>query len=75
MVRSNQVRFVLQAGEAVIFDNHRVLHARGSFSNPSRFLQLCNVSREGFHERLRLLALQLGHHAEAHQTLSGGVVA
>lgn len=75
MARSNQVRFVLQAGEAVIFDNHRVLHARGSFSDPARFMQICNVSREGFHEKLRLLALQLGHHAEAHQRLGGGVVA
>ena len=74
MARPNQIRFVLQAGEAVILDNHRVLHARGGFSDPARFMQLCNVSREGFHERLRLLALRLGHHAEADQVLGGGVV-
>ena len=74
MARTNQVHLVLEAGEAVIFDNHRVLHGRGGFEDPARFLQLCNVSREGFHERLRLLALQLGLHTEAHQVLGGGVV-
>ncbi len=74
MARTNQVHLVLQAGEAVIFDNHRVLHGRGGFEDSARFLQLCNVSREGFHERLRLLALRLGLHTEAHQVLGGGVV-
>jgi gamma-butyrobetaine dioxygenase len=68
-----QLRFQLGAGEAVMFDNHRVLHARAEFGDPRRFLQICNVSRETFHERLRLLAAKLGLDAEANQVLAAGM--
>ena len=70
---ANQLRFQLQAGEAVLFDNHRVMHARAPFSDPERHLQICNVDREVFHERLRLLAAQLGYDGEADQVLAAGV--
>ena len=68
-----QLRFQLGPGESVMFDNHRVLHARAEFSDPRRFLQICNVSRETFHERLRLLAAELGHADEANMVLAAGM--
>ena len=69
----NQVKFQLQAGESVIFDNHRVLHSRAEFTDPRRFLQICNVARETFHQRLRLLADRLGYPVEAGMVLASGV--
>lgn len=68
-----QLRFQLGAGESIMFDNHRVLHARAQFSDPNRFLQICNVGRETFHERLRLLAAKLGYTDEASQVLPAGM--
>ncbi len=70
---SNQLRFRLEAGDAVLFDNHRVLHARAAFGDPRRHLQICNVARETFHEQLRLLAARLGYGNEADQVLAAGV--
>ncbi len=70
---ANQARFQLEAGDAVMLDNHRVLHARAAFSDPLRHLQICNVARETFHEQLRLLADKLGFGAEADQVLAAGV--
>lgn len=66
------MHYGLEAGEAVIFDNHRVLHARGEFSDPERFLQICNVSRDGFQEKMRLLALNQGHVEEASRHFDRG---
>ena len=65
----HQVKFQLQAGESVMFDNQRVLHSRTEFSDPKRFLQICNVSRDGFHEKLRLLAAKHGYIDEADMIL------
>ncbi|MGI9318337.1 MAG: TauD/TfdA family dioxygenase, partial [bacterium] len=73
MSPENQIRFRLESGDTVLFDNHRVLHARQHFADPYRFLQICNVSREGFHEQYRLLASKLGHTDEADMILSGGM--
>ncbi len=69
---ANQARFQLGAGDAVLFDNHRVLHARAAFGDDQRHLQICNVARETFHERLRLLADKLGYQTEADQVLAAG---
>jgi gamma-butyrobetaine dioxygenase len=73
MAPEYQLQFQLQAGEAVLFDNHRVMHARTDFADSRRFLQICNVDRETFHERLRLLAAQLGYFDEANMVLAAGV--
>jgi gamma-butyrobetaine dioxygenase len=70
---ANQLRFQLNAGDALLFDNHRVLHARAAFGDPQRHLQICNVARETFHEQLRLLAGRFGYGAEADQVLAAGV--
>ena len=56
-----------------MFDNHRVLHARTEFSDGQRHLQICNVARETYHERLRLLAASLGLYDEADMVLAAGV--
>ena len=69
----NQLQFQLQAGEAVMFDNHRVMHARTEFEDRRRFLQICNVGRETFHERLRLLAAKLEYTDEANMVLAAGM--
>ncbi len=74
MAPDNQVRLRLAPGEHVLFDNHRVLHARTGFADTRRHLQICNVPRETFHERLRLLAAELGFAAEARMMLPAGAV-
>ncbi len=73
MESANQIRTQLYAGDTALFDNHRVLHARTDFTDMERHMQICNVSREDFHERLRLLAAKTGNQAEADQILSIGV--
>jgi len=70
-----QARFRLEAGDAVMFDNQRVMHARMGFSDTNRKLKICNVSRESFHEKLRLSAARLGFVEESEQILSAGVSA
>jgi len=69
-----QIRIPLAPGDSVIVDNHRILHARTHFSDPERFLQTCNVARESFHERLRLLAERLGYREEANLIMAAGAV-
>jgi len=73
MDQSNQIRLRLEAGDAVIFDNHRALHARSAFSDRQRFMQICGVTREKFHEQYRLLATQLGDTKAANMVLRAGV--
>ena len=71
--QKNQACFKLFAGDTVLFDNHRVMHSRKGFTDPDRHLQICNVSRENFHQRLRYSANSLGFDSEAHQLLAAGV--
>ncbi|NNF79890.1 MAG: DUF971 domain-containing protein [Rhizobiales bacterium] len=73
MAPENQIRLRLNAGDTALFDNHRVLHARTEFTDPERLMQICNVSREEFHERLRILARKMGHLDEAEQVLASGM--
>jgi hypothetical protein len=44
-----------------------------AFSDPHRFLQICNLPQETFHERLRLLAAELGCDAEVNRLLAAGM--
>ena len=73
MQPDNQLCFKLDAGDAVFFDNHRVMHSRRAFNDPERHLQICNVAREQFHQRVRLTAAERGHRDEAGQYLPAGV--
>lgn len=71
--QENQLCFKLGAGDAAFFDNHRVMHSRKAFSDPERHLQICNVSRDGFHQLVRQTAGELGFNSEAQQYLPAGV--
>eukprot|EP01063_Lacrimia_lanifica_P040163 TRINITY_DN9013_c0_g1_i1.p1 TRINITY_DN9013_c0_g1~~TRINITY_DN9013_c0_g1_i1.p1 ORF type:complete len:434 (+),score=110.34 TRINITY_DN9013_c0_g1_i1:83-1384(+) len=48
------VKFLLQPGQILVFDNWRCLHARSSFRG-KRILKGCYMNREDFASRLRLL--------------------
>jgi gamma-butyrobetaine dioxygenase len=52
-----QVRFRLDAGDAMVFDNRRALHARSEFTEMSgrRHLRGAYSERDELHSRLRLL--------------------
>ncbi len=59
---SRAVVFRLQPGEAIVYDNQRVLHGRTAFGAPDgseeagrRHLRLCTIDRDQFHSRLRRL--------------------
>ena len=67
-----QLRYRLEAGDAIVFDNHRVLHAREGFRG-RRHLRLFHVEREEFHSRLRLLSRRLGRE-DADWALPGGAL-
>lgn len=54
----NQFQHQLQPGEALVFDNQRVLHGRTAF-DPTlavRHLRSCNIDRDGVHSAFRSLA-------------------
>ncbi len=48
------LRFVLEPGTLLIFDNWRVLHGRGPYTGTRRMCG-CYLNREDFHSRLRVL--------------------
>ena len=58
-----QLRFKMRTGEALMFDNRRVLHARTAFEpgTGGRWLRSCYLDRDAFHNNLRLLARRLRH--------------
>lgn len=51
--REAGIEFLLTAGDAVVLDNHRVLHARTDFTQ-RRHIRQCHVDRDEFHGRLRI---------------------
>ena len=55
-----QVKFRLESGDAVLFDNHRVLHSRTAFTGLQRHLQICSVNRDEFLSQLRVLGRKYG---------------
>ena len=52
------IRFRLESGQAMVFDNHRVLHARTEF-NGTRHIRQCHVDRDEFFSRFRALHRRL----------------
>ena len=52
-----QLRFRLEPGEVMAFDNRRALHARGEFidMNGRRFLRGCYTERDELYSRIRML--------------------
>jgi len=63
----------LVPGEALVFDNQRVLHGRTAFDGDPgrRHLRLCTVDREQVHSTLRLLRGELAPDRE-HEKLPAG---
>ncbi|MEM9564661.1 MAG: TauD/TfdA family dioxygenase [Actinomycetota bacterium] len=73
-VRGDDYRWhrALRAGEALVYDNQRVLHGRDGFDAASRrHLRLCTVDRDQVHSRLRRLRAHFGTGTE-HQPLPSG---
>lgn len=67
------VQFRLESGDALVFDNHRLLHGRTGFSG-KRHVQFGYVDRDDFHMQLRLLARRLGRDQDADLVLSRGAL-
>lgn len=72
-----EVRFLLEPGHIVVFDNQRVLHGRTAYDDSmgERHLRRCEVTREEFHSRLRLLMIKLGRPEPRNLVLSHGALA
>ena len=53
---------MLQPGDLLVIDNHRILHGREAFDPTSgeRHLQCCSVDRDDFHNNYRRLAKSMG---------------
>ncbi|MFT5219491.1 MAG: gamma-butyrobetaine hydroxylase [Planctomycetota bacterium] len=49
-----QLHYRLESGQAVVLDNHRVLHARTAF-NGNRHIRQCHVDRDELFSRMRVL--------------------
>ena len=69
----NQLKFLLAPGEAVLFDNHRLLHGRTGFTGP-RHLQICYVNRDTFISEMRVLERHLGREGP-YLRIAGGAFA
>ena len=56
-----KVQFLLERGDLLAYDNQRVLHGRTDYdeSKGQRHLRSVEISREEFHNRLRLLMIKL----------------
>ena len=51
----SRIDYRLQSGEALVFDNLRVLHGRTNFAGDGRHLRQTNVMRDEFYARLAFL--------------------
>lgn len=78
-VRSEQYQWVrhLRAGEALVYDNQRVLHGRTGISGggTGRHFRLCTIDRDQVHSRLRLLRSRSGADGGADEVLPAGSAA
>lgn len=65
----------LQPGEAIVFDNQRMLHGRTAFDGDPgrRHLRLCTVDRDQVHSALRLLREQMATGTEHHKLPVGNL--
>ena len=69
------IRFPLQAGQGLIFNNQRVLHGRTAFNSeqPGRSVLTSSVDLEDFYSNLRMLSLQHDSN-RTRQTYAQGLV-
>ena len=57
----NQANVAMASGEALFFNNHRVMHGRQAFDpKTGRHLRSCNIELDEFNSSLRFLAAHLG---------------
>ena len=56
---ANEIRFKMDTGDVVVFDNQRMTHGRTAFSG-NRHLRTAYVERDFFHSNLRLLSRRAG---------------
>ena len=57
------IAYCLEAGQAAVLDNHRVLHAREAFKG-NRHIRQCHVDRDEFFSRLRAQHRRFGSSAQ-----------
>ncbi len=72
-----EIRFMLEPGDILAYDNQRVIHGRAAYddSRGMRHLRSVEVSREEFHNRLRLLMLRLKRPEARTLSLARGALA
>ncbi|MFT5113658.1 MAG: gamma-butyrobetaine dioxygenase, partial [Parasphingorhabdus sp.] len=56
----NEIRFKMDTGDVVIFDNQRMTHGRTAFTG-DRHLRTAYVERDFFHSKLRVLSRRAGN--------------
>ena len=56
-----EIQFLLEPGDILVYDNQRVVHGRTHYDDSQgvRHLRQVEVSRDEFHNRLRLLMIKL----------------
>ncbi|EPQ55528.1 gamma-butyrobetaine hydroxylase [Gloeophyllum trabeum ATCC 11539] len=57
---ANTHEYTLREGDAVVFDNRRVLHARRSFGEGERWLKGCYLEADSVLDRMRVLQGRVG---------------
>ncbi len=72
-----EIRFLLEPGDILAYDNQRVIHGRTPYddSQGARHLRSVEVSREEFHNRLRLLMIRLRRSEARSISLARGALA
>ena len=72
-----EIRFLLEPGDILAYDNQRVIHGRTPYddSQGARHLRSVEVSREEFHNRLRLLMIRLRRPEARSISLARGALA
>ena len=72
-----EIRFLLEPGDILAYDNQRVIHGRMPYddSQGARHLRSVEVSREEFHNRLRLLMITLERPGAKSLSLARGALA
>ena len=72
-----EIRFMLERGDMLAFDNQRVIHGRAVYDDSlgARHLRSVEVSREEFHNRLRLLMVKLKRPEARSLSLARGALA
>ena len=72
-----EIRFMLEPGDILAYDNQRVIHGRALYDDSlgGRHLRSVEVSREEFHNRLRLLMAKLKRPDARSLSLARGALA